>query len=219
MEPEGSAACTAAGSETKVGRVGGRQDDRRPTMAPAASLLPPTFLWIFGSPGEWPEGTGWPVLVALKSCWHRRKELGGAAQDETRGQIPGLPFFSPREAWEQLLLRSFLLSCIPCLQLLEGQGQGEQEVLIYHIAAVVSSSFIAWSDPLVECVKCVDFVECAQKECDAQRSRATQSVPLFHGTRTQAGHFDSSLTSESNSSQSSFSLACICLSSSLPSSL
>lgn len=148
------------------------------------------------------EGENWEVQL--------RKKLGAKSR---------APFFSPREAWEQLLLRSSLPSCFPCLQLLEEQGQGEQEILIYHIGAVVSSSFIAWSDLIVECVKCVDFVECAQKECGAQRPRVTQSVPLLHGTRTQAGHFDSSLTSEINSSQSSFSLACICLSTSLPSSL
>lgn len=44
MEPAVYADCRAAGSQTEVGRAGGEQNDRRPTMAPAASLLPPTFL-------------------------------------------------------------------------------------------------------------------------------------------------------------------------------
>lgn len=87
------------------------------------------------------EGKNWEVRLRMK--------LGA--------KFPG-SLFSPREAREQLLLRSSLPSCIPCLQRLEEQGQGEQEVLIYHIGAVVSSSFIVWSDTHVECVKCVDFV-------------------------------------------------------------
>lgn len=40
MEPGSYAGCRAAGSQSKVGRAGGEQDDRRPTVAPAASLLP-----------------------------------------------------------------------------------------------------------------------------------------------------------------------------------
>lgn len=44
VEPQGYDDCRAAGSQAKVGRAGGEQDGRRPTMAPAASLLPPTFL-------------------------------------------------------------------------------------------------------------------------------------------------------------------------------
>lgn len=92
--------------------------DGPPRLQLPLCCLPPSSE-LFGSPGEWPEGTCWPVLVALKSCWHGRKELGGMAQYETRGQFLRLApffFFSPREAWEQLLLRSSLPSCIPRLQ-------------------------------------------------------------------------------------------------------
>lgn len=50
MEPGGYADYRAAGSQSRVGRVGGEQDDRRPTTAPAASCcLPPSSAYLDSS--------------------------------------------------------------------------------------------------------------------------------------------------------------------------
>lgn len=77
MEPGGYAGCRAAGSQTEVGRAGGEQDDRRPTVAPAASLLPPTFLWLFGSPqGSDQKAHAGLACFALKKLLTRKGRTG-----------------------------------------------------------------------------------------------------------------------------------------------
>lgn len=179
---------------------------------------PPTFLWIFGSPGEWPEGTGWSVLVALKSCWQGKNETGRYGPNWNQGPIsPALSETGLRKSARKIF--PSLLRVPPSAVGSLGAGGACLEILIYLTGTVVSSSLIECSNTLVP-VKCVDFVKCAQKEYDVQRSRVTQSRSCFHDDRLQAIFMagNTQLTDlRKHYSQRLFSSAYICLSCSLSS--
>ena len=176
MAPGGSAGCGAAGNQTKVGRADGEQDDRRPTAAPAASRLPPTFLWLSGSPRGLTRRhmLACPCFALKKSVDKEREELGGVAttfskhaKDETKGRFPQ-PLLS-LERWFENIPSYHLHFSDPALfasSLPEESGVGDLgslwKVFICLMEAVVSSSFTALSEAHFWTLKYVDFVEDAQ---------------------------------------------------------
>lgn len=102
-----------------------------------------------------------------------------------RANFPNHSFHSKRCFLEQPLLPPSILSCISCLQLARkksgvGHLSSLLNVLICLMEAVVSSFFIALSDVPFLTVKCLDFVECAQQECEVHRLCVSRSVFSFH---------------------------------------
>ena len=81
---------------------------------------------------------------------------------------------------------SKVISSLPCILPSAagrlGAGRACLEALICRTETVVSSSLIECRNMLVT-VKCMDFVKCAQKECDVQRSCVTQFSSYFQGNR------------------------------------
>lgn len=177
MEPQGYDDCRAAGSQAKVGRAGGEQDGRRPTMAPAASLLPPTFLWLFGSS----QGNDQKAHAGLsRFCSKKAVDKEGKNWEVWPPPYANMPKMKPRAHFPKYfffftlrdVLRAtppttfvYLLHALtPACQKNRGWGDLRSlfKILICHMEAAVSSSFIALSDVPFWTVKCVDFAECAQ---------------------------------------------------------
>ena len=175
MEPGSSAESRAAGSQTKVGRAGGEQDGRRPATAPAASLLPPTFLRLLGSSqgSDQKAHTGLSLFCSKTAVDEEEKNWevwsstsANMPKMQLRAKLLGHSFHSKRCFEDNPSYHLRFSPACPVSSLPEKSGVGRSlstfESFNLPQEAVVSSFLVALCDVPFGTVKCLDFVGCAQ---------------------------------------------------------
>lgn len=150
------------------GKSGWWADDRRPTMAPAASLLPPTFLWLFGSPqgSDQKAHAGLSLFCSKKAVDKEGKNwevwlplLANMPKTKPRADFSNHSFHSKRCFENNPSYHLHFSPAPPAPACQKNRGWGDLgsllKVLICIMEAVVSGSLMALNDVPFLTVKCV----------------------------------------------------------------